>query len=100
MSILLLKEAVKCAAIMTSDKSAAVKFAFSSTGVKITANIPEIGSAEETYAMSFDREEIEIEIDMGPKYVLKALEGLDADIFSLSLNDALSPVLIKSEDHF
>ena len=83
---------------MTSDKSAAVKFAFSSTGAKITANTPEIGSAKETYAMSFDKEEIEI--DMVPKYVLKALEGLDADIFSLSLNDALSPVLIKSEDHF
>lgn len=93
-----LLQALRRAEIMTSDKTNAVKLAFSKNTLAITANTPEVGEARETLAVNFKGRDLAVAFN--PVYLLDALKALDVDEVFFELTDELSPGVVKINGPF
>lgn len=84
--------AVKQAAIMTSDESKRVKFEFKSNRLTLTAQTAEAGTGEVEVAVPHDGEPVTLQLD--PSYVADFLRVLDSeDVTRLDIAKPETPVL-------
>jgi DNA polymerase-3 subunit beta len=90
--------ALQRAALLTNEKTQAVKLAFTKDKLTISANTPEVGEARETVSINYKGKEIAIAFN--PQYMMEPLRNLDADEVFLELTDELSPGVLKINEPF
>lgn len=93
-----LLHALRRAELMTSEKSNSVKLAFTRNNLRITANTPELGEAQENLAINYKGRDLAIAFN--PIYMMDPLKALENDEVFLELIDELSPGVIKVSDPF
>jgi DNA polymerase-3 subunit beta len=86
------------AALLTNEKTQAVKLAFAKDKLTISANTPEVGESRETMAINYKGKELAIAFN--PQYLMEPLRNLDADEVFLELTDELSPGVLKITEPF
>jgi DNA polymerase-3 subunit beta len=84
---------VKRVALLSSDRSRAVKLQISSNQLGITSSSPEVGEATESFAVEYSGEEVEI--CFNAQYVLDFLAVADSDTVQLQLKDETSQAVMK-----
>lgn len=90
--------ALRRAELMTSEKSNSVKLTFSRNNLRITANTPEVGEAQENLAINYKGKDLAIAFN--PTYMMDPLKALDTDEVFFELIDELSPGVVKVADPF
>lgn len=90
--------ALRRAELMTSEKSNSVKLAFTRNNLRITANTPDLGEAQENLAINYKGRDLAIAFN--PIYMMDPLKALENDEVFLELIDELSPGVIKVSDPF
>lgn len=93
-----LLQALRRAALLTSDKSNSTKLRFSKNSLVISANTPDVGEAHETIAINYKGKEISIAFN--PVYMMDCLRNLENDEIFLDLVDELSPGVVKINGPF
>lgn len=86
------------AAILVSEKNQAVRLQFSKDKLRITANTPEVGEAQETMGINYKGKDLVIAFN--PQYLMEPMRNLDADEVFLELTDELSPGVLKINSPF
>jgi DNA polymerase-3 subunit beta len=86
------------ASILASEKNQAVKLQFTKDKLRITANTPEVGEAQETLTINYKGKDLVIAFN--PQYMLDPLRNLDADEVFLEMTDELSPGVLKINGPF
>jgi DNA polymerase-3 subunit beta len=79
-----------------AQRNAALRLAFSSGELVVSAETPDLGDAREAIPVSFDGEPIEI--GFNPEFVRDGLESLDSEQLVLKLISPLRPGLIEPAD--
>ncbi len=88
-----LTSAIKRVALLSSERSRAVKFRIGSGVVEITSSSPEIGEATETLAVEYSGDVVEI--CFNAQYVLDFLGAVDSDTVQLEFKDEMSQAVMK-----
>jgi DNA polymerase-3 subunit beta len=88
--------AIKRVALLSSERSRAVKFRITSGVVDITSSSPEVGEATETLAVEYTGEVVEI--CFNAQYVLDFLGAVDSDTVQLEFKDEMSQAVMKPVD--
>jgi DNA polymerase III subunit beta len=84
---------LKRVSLLSNQKSKGVTFSLTDGKMEITSNNPEMGDAKEEIEINYKGENIKI--GFNARYVLDVLSSFNEDNLSISLNDQLSPGLIK-----
>jgi DNA polymerase-3 subunit beta len=90
--------ALRRAELMTSEKSNSVKLAFTRNNLRITANTPDLGEAQENLAINYKGKDLAIAFN--PVYMMDPLKALENDEIFLELIDELSPGVVKVTEPF
>ena len=88
-----LTNAVKRVALLSNERSRAVKFQIEKGKVEVTSSSPEIGEATET--LTVDYSGASLQICFNAQYVLDFLAAVATDIVSLELKDEVSQAVMK-----
>ena len=88
-----LTSVVKRVALLSSDRSRAVKLQISSNQLGITSSSPEVGEATESFAVEYSGDDVEI--CFNAQYVLDFLAVTDSDTVQLQLKDEMSQAVMK-----
>ena len=88
-----LTSAVKRVALLSNERSRAVKFEVSKGKVEVTSSSSEFGEAREQLPVEFSGGEMAISFNA--QYVLDFLNVVETDIVSLSLKDEVSQAVMK-----
>src|SRR4051812_23486402 len=88
-----LTNAVKRVALLSNERSRAVKFQIDKGKVDVTSSSPEIGEATET--LSVDYSGTSLQICFNAQYVLDFLAAVATDVVSLELKDEVSQAVMK-----
>lgn len=88
-----LLSSLKRVSLLSNQKSKGVTFALSDGKMEITSNNPEMGDAKEEIEINYKG--ADIKIGFNARYVLDVLTSFTDETLSISLNDQLSPGLIK-----
>jgi DNA polymerase III subunit beta len=88
-----LTSAVKRVALLSNERSRAVKFQIESGKVEITSSSPEFGEAKEVLMVDYPGPEVTI--CFNAQYVLDFLGVTETDVVSLSLKDEVSQAVIS-----
>ncbi len=88
-----LTSAIKRVALLSSERSRAVKFKITPGTVDITSSSPEVGEATETLVVEYDGEGVEI--CFNAQYVLDFLGAVDSDTVQLEFKDEMSQAVMK-----
>lgn len=88
-----LLSSLKRVSLLSNQKSKGVTFSLTDGKMEITSNNPEMGDAKEEIEINYKGENIKI--GFNARYVLDILSSFNDDNLSISLNDHLSPGLIK-----
>ena len=91
-----LTSAIKRVALLTSERSSAVKFQISRDTVEVTSSSPEVGEAKEVLAVDYGGSELTI--GFNPQYVLDFLAVVETDSVSLELKDEKSQAVMHPAD--
>ena len=83
-------------AILSNEKYRGVRLNLSSGMLQVTANNPEQEEAEETLAVDYDGQDLEIGFNVN--YLLDVLSILNSDVVRLILSDANSSALVQGFD--
>ena len=89
-------EGLKRIALLSSEKSNAVRLTFSENLLRISAQNPDLGEARDDIAVAHKGEELNI--GFNARYLLDVLGALSSDEVRLSLGDEHSPALIQAPD--
>jgi DNA polymerase-3 subunit beta len=92
-----LKQGFQRASILSNEKYRGVRLVISPEQLVIQANNPEQEEAEETVAVAFNDEQLEIGFNVS--YLLDVLNVLDSDGVRFSVSDANSSALLESPDN-
>lgn len=92
-------ECLSRAALVTSEKSNAVKLRLSPNLLEITSSSPELGDAHETMAIPYE-EERTVELSFNPQFLIDPLKAISKDEIFFEFKDELSPGLLKTLDSF
>ena len=95
-----LTNAVKRVALLSNERSRAVKIQIDKGKVDITSSSPDLGEAKET--LTVDYAGAPMQICFNAQYVLDFLSAVSTDLVSLELKDEVSQALMKpvgAEDH-
>jgi DNA polymerase-3 subunit beta len=87
-----LTSAIKRVALLSSERSRAVKFHIAQGAVDVTSSSPEVGEATETLAVDYDGELVEI--CFNAQYVLDFLGAAESENVQLAFKDAMSQVVM------
>ena len=87
-----LTNAVKRVALMSNERSRAVKFQIEKGKVDVTSSSPELGEAKET--LSVDYSGAAMQICFNAQYVLDFLAAVTADVVALDLKDEVSQAVM------
>lgn len=85
--------AIKRVALLSSERSRAIRFRMRTGGVDIASSSPEVGEATETLAVDYDGEPVEI--CFNAQYVLDFLGVAESETVELSFKDAMSQAVMK-----
>ena len=88
--------AIKRVALLSSERSRAVKFRITSGAVDITSSSPEVGEATETLAVEYGGDVVEI--CFNAQYILDFLGAVDSDTVQLEFKDEMSQAVMKPVD--
>lgn len=88
-----LVNAVRRVALLSNERSRAVKFTVGKGQVEVTSSSPEFGEAREPIAVDYDGPEITI--CFNAQYVLDFLNVVESDIVALDLKDDVSQAVMK-----
>ena len=88
-----LTNAVKRVALLSNERSRAVKFQIEKGKVEVTSSSPELGEAHETLPVDYSGETMQI--CFNAQYVLDFLSAVATDVVSLDLKDEVSQAVMK-----
>ena len=88
-----LTNAVKRVALMSNERSRAVKIQIDNGKVEITSSSPDVGEARET--LTVDYSGASMQICFNAQYVIDFLSAVATDIVSLDLKDEVSQAVMK-----
>jgi DNA polymerase-3 subunit beta len=88
-----LTNAVKRVALLSNERSRAVKFQIEKGKVEVTSSSPEIGEATETLPVDYTG--AALQICFNAQYVLDFLAAVATDVVSLELKDEVSQAVMK-----
>jgi DNA polymerase-3 subunit beta len=88
-----LTNAVKRVALLSNERSRAVKFQIEKGKVEVTSSSPEIGEAKETLPVEYTG--TSLQICFNAQYVLDFLAAVATDVVSLELKDEVSQAVMK-----
>ena len=88
-----LTNAVKRVALLSNERSRAVKFQIEKGKVDVTSSSPEIGEATETLPVGYSGPSLQI--CFNAQYVLDFLAAVATDVVSLELKDEVSQAVMK-----
>ena len=88
-----LTNAVKRVALLSNERSRAVKFQIEKGKVDVTSSSPEIGEAKETLPVDYTG--TSMQICFNAQYVLDFLAAVATDVVSLELKDEVSQAVMK-----
>jgi DNA polymerase-3 subunit beta len=88
-----LTSAVRRVALLSNERSRAVKFQVDKGKVDVTSSSPDVGEAHET--MSVDYNGASMQICFNAQYVLDFLSAVSCDVVSLDLKDEVSQAVMK-----
>jgi DNA polymerase-3 subunit beta len=88
-----LTNAVKRVALLSNERSRAVKFLVDKGKVEVTSSSPEVGEARE--ALAVDYSGTALQICFNAQYVLEFLSAVATDLVSLDLKDEVSQAVMK-----
>jgi DNA polymerase III subunit beta len=88
-----LANAVKRVALMSNERSRAVKFQIDSGKVDVTSSSPDLGEAKETLPVEYTG--APMQICFNAQYVLDFLAAVATDVVSLELKDEVSQAVMK-----
>jgi DNA polymerase-3 subunit beta len=87
--------AIRRVSLLSSERSRAVKFAFSGGTVTIHINNPDLGTATETVPVTYGGDDVEVTFNA--RYMLDALTSMNAETVELGLKDELSPCVVSQK---
>jgi DNA polymerase-3 subunit beta len=90
--------ALRRVSLISSEKSTAVKMAFSKNRLEINASTAEIGEARETIAIAYTGKALSVSFN--PEFLMDPLRSLVKDEVYLELTDDLSPGVLKADVPF
>jgi len=88
-----LTNAVKRVALMSNERSRAVKFQIDKDKVDVTSSSPDVGEARETLPVEYSGSPMQISFNA--QYVLDFLAAVATDVVSLELKDEVSQAVMK-----
>jgi len=88
-----LTNAVRRVALLSNERSRAVKFQVDKGKVDVTSSSPELGEAHETLPVDFNGGSMQI--CFNAQYVLDFLSAVSSDVVSLDLKDEVSQAVMK-----
>jgi len=88
-----LTSAVKRVALLSNERSRAVKFQIENGRVDVTSSSPDLGEAKETLPVEFTGSPMQI--CFNAQYVLDFLSAVSTDVVSLELKDEVSQAVMK-----
>jgi DNA polymerase-3 subunit beta len=88
-----LTSAVKRVALLSNERSRAVKFQIEPGRVDVTSSSPDLGEAKETIPVEFSGPALQI--CFNAQYVLDFLSVVSTDVVSLELKDEVSQAVMK-----
>jgi DNA polymerase-3 subunit beta len=88
-----LTNAVKRVALLSNERSRAVKFQIDKGKVDVTSSSPELGEAHETLTVDFTG--MPLQICFNAQYVLDFLSAVATDVVSLDLKDEVSQAVMS-----
>jgi len=88
--------AIRRVSLLSSERSRAVRFAFSEGELTVHTNNPDLGAATETLPIGYDGEDLDVTFNA--KYMLDTLTSLDAEQINIGLKDELSPCRVYQEE--
>jgi DNA polymerase-3 subunit beta len=88
-----LTNAVRRVALLSNERSRAVKFQVEKGKVDVTSSSPDLGEAHET--LSVDYSGGSMQICFNAQYVLDFLSAVSSDVVSLDLKDEVSQAVMK-----
>ena len=88
-----LTSAIRRVALLSSERSRAVKFQIEKKKVDITSSSPEVGEATETLAIDYEGEAVQI--CFNAQYVLDFLGVVDTDSVQLEFKDEMSQAVMR-----
>jgi DNA polymerase-3 subunit beta len=88
-----LSNAVKRVALLSNERSRAVKFQIEPGKVDVTSSSPELGEAHET--LTVDYSGAAMQICFNAQYVLDFLAAVSTDVVSFDLKDEVSQAVVK-----
>jgi DNA polymerase-3 subunit beta len=88
-----LTNAVKRVALLSNERSRAVKFQIEKGHVDVTSSSPDLGEAKETLPVEYDGSALTI--CFNAQYVLDFLSAVSTDVVSLDLKDEVSQAVMK-----
>ncbi len=87
-------DALKRIALLSADKSSAVKLSLSENLLRITANNPELGEAKDDLEVAYRGPSLTI--GFNARYILDVLSALETDEVTLELGDEHSPGVLHA----
>lgn len=87
-------DALKRIALLSADKSSAVKLSLSENLLRITANNPELGEAKDDIEVAYRGPSLTI--GFNARYILDVLQALETDEVTLELGDEHSPGVVHA----
>lgn len=91
-------DALEIVSIPLFDSSAYVKLTFSANQLKFEANSINIGEGHETIPVEYGFEDVSVSFN--PQFLADPFKRLDVEKVTMKMNDAMSPIAIKSNDGF
>jgi DNA polymerase-3 subunit beta len=88
-----LTNAVRRVALLSNERSRAVKFEVGKGKVEVTSSSPELGEAHETLPVDYSGSAMQI--CFNAQYVLDFLSAVSTDVVSLDLKDEVSQAVVK-----
>ena len=85
-------------ALLTSDKSNAIRVIFGRNRIEILASSPDVGEARETIPVKYEGKDIQISFN--PGFLIDPLRNIPSDEVFFELTDDVSPGVIKCDFPF
>jgi len=88
-----LTSAIRRVALLSNERSRAVRFLISNGKVEVTSQSPDVGDAKDELLVSYDGPDIQL--CFNPQYVTDFLAAVETDQVSLSFRDETSQAMMK-----
>ncbi|HUU03213.1 MAG TPA: DNA polymerase III subunit beta [Myxococcota bacterium] len=91
-----LMESLRRVSILSSDRTLGVKIGLAKGVLRISTSNPDLGEAKEEMEVEYDGKELTI--GFNARYLIDAMSSIETDTVNISLDDDLSPGVIRPSD--